>query len=121
MSSLVTVKTGGVLVGRRNRAFDLDVTTVVLDLVRRGYRVYIRGEGAQQHHVVMLRMHQDHLDMEWKIGDSDPTRELLARHGKPDWWTTLPLHLSRLLQPADLADMTTNYPLIREEAQCPTP
>lgn len=85
--SKVTIRTGGVVVGRRNRNFDLDTSRLVLDLLRRGYRVFIRNED-QAHNYVQLGIRDGvlHLDHQHPGAPSDT----------PDWCIQLERHLELL-------------------------
>lgn len=116
MSDKVTVRTGGVVVGRKGTIFDLDTVRLVLDLARRKYRVYLRGSerGSHPNHVVMVRLDdQDRLELYHTIHDQPATSKLRASYGMPNWWTDLDRYLT-LLDPKLMENRIT-------EESCPTP
>lgn len=111
--SKVTIRTGGVVVGRKNSTFDLDSTTMILDLARRGYRVFVRGTDSYLYHVISVHMHGEFLVVDHLIHDQPADNDLKSKYGIPDWWSDLQRHLT-LLEP-ELLTITS------EEASCPTP
>lgn len=116
MSDQVTVRTGGVVVGRKNSTFNLDTARLVLDLARRKYRVYLRGSdrGSHPNHVVMVRLDQDgRLELYRTIHEQPATDKLLASYGRPNWWADLDKYLTLLAPDLMNTSITTEEP-------CPT-
>lgn len=114
MSGRCTIRTGGMVVGRKNSPYNLDTATTVVDLIKRGYQVYLRDEDDKFVTMLIIRkaLVAEELEVEHSYQNIPMTGNGFGR--APQWAWELELHLSHLL-PTLFESRITNLTINTED------